>query len=181
MMSAVADLELLYPLSLFRQAEDEALPPYEVLEGQAVPAPYGDLLVHHGDMTSRLASFHGGTIVLEVLRREITEDAYRREVILRMSGSGLPVEYGAIEIFLSAFPEELRAKIVEGRLPLGGLLNAHQFAYHSEPRAFIRLGADPVMQRIFGTPGASDFYGRCNELLRADGELLARIVEVLRP
>ena len=53
-----------------------------------------------------------------------------------------PVEYGAIEINLAAFPEPLRAQIVEGQLPLGGLLNAHGFQYRSEPRGYLRaLGA----------------------------------------
>jgi chorismate-pyruvate lyase len=181
MMHVAADAELLYPLSLFRQAEHKPLPPFDVVEGHAVPPPYHDLLVHHGDMTSRLANFHEGKIVLEVLQREVTPESYRRQVVLRVEGSGLPVEYGAIEIFLEAFPESLRTQIVEGRLPLGGLLNAARFVYHSEPKAFIRLGADEVMRQLFEVQHATAFYGRCNELVREDGELLARIVEVLRP
>jgi len=181
MSSIATDAELLYPLSLFREAEGESLPTFEVVIGEAMPQPYRDLLVHRGDMTSRLEAFHGGRIVLDVLHREVTADAYRREVVLRVEESGLPVEYGAIEIFLMAFPEPVRAQIVEARLPLGGLLNAHRVEYGSQPKAFIRLGEDRVMSEIFEAEGARFFYGRCNELVRADGEPLARIVEVLRP
>ena len=181
-MSPVAtDAELLYPLSLFRQAEGAPLPAFEVIDGEAMPQPYRDLLVHGGDMTSRLAAFHEGRIVLEVLHREVTPEAYRREVVLHVEASGMPVEYGAIEIFLEAFPERLRPLIVEARLPLGGLLNAHHVTYRSQPKAFIKLAEDAMMSRIFGMKEAAGFYGRCNELVREDGELLARIVEVLRP
>ena len=146
-----------------------------------MPEPYRRLLVHDGDMTSRLEAFHQGEIVLTVLHREKTETAYRREVILRIEETGKPVEYGAIEIHLEAFAPELRARILEEHLPLGGLLNAHGVSYRSRPKAFIRLGADPVMGRLFGAPECPAFYGRCNQLLRADGEVLARIVEVLPP
>jgi hypothetical protein len=102
-------------------------------------------------------------------------------VVLHVTASGEPVEYGAIEIFLPAFPEQLRTEILEGKLPLGGLLNAHGVKYRSEPKAFIRLSDDATMCGIFRCTGSCAFFGRCNELRREDGELLARIVEVLQP
>jgi hypothetical protein len=146
-----------------------------------MPQPYRGLLVHNGDMTSRLAAFFGGDIVLEVLHREHTPDAYRREVVLHIEKNDLPVEYGAIEIDLSAFDGELRQLILEQHLPLGGLLNRFGIRYHSEPKGFIRLGADATMQRVFQAPDATQFYGRCNVLLGEGDRVLARIVEVLRP
>jgi chorismate-pyruvate lyase len=181
MTHVAADAELLYPLSLFRHTDGEELPSFDVIEGDAVPQPYRGLLVHRGDMTSRLAAHHGGEIVLEVLHREVTPDAYRREVVLHVAETGAPVEYGAIEIFLGAFPDYMRAEIVEAKRPLGGLLNAHRIAYRSQPKAFIKLGDDAIMHQIFGCAETHCFYGRCNELVRDDGQLLARIVEVLPP
>ena len=38
------------------------------MEPDAVPEPYHGLLVHHGDMTSRLAEYHEEAIVLEILQ-----------------------------------------------------------------------------------------------------------------
>jgi hypothetical protein len=137
--------------------------------------------VHRGDMTSRLAAFHRGEIFIEVLHHEHTESAYRREVVLRVEATGLAVEYGAIEIELEAFDGELRKLILEEHLPLGGLLNRFDVRYRSEPRAFIRLGDDAVMQRVFEMPQAHEFFGRCNVLLGENDRVLARIVEVLRP
>jgi chorismate-pyruvate lyase len=180
-MIAAASTDLLYPLTLFCEANGHALPACEVIDGGAMPRPYRDLLVHEGDMTSRLEAFHGGAIVIDVLHHEQAAEAYRREVVLRVEASGLAVEYGAIEIELSAFDGELRRLILEEHLPLGGLLNRFGMNYRSEPKAFIRLGADAVMQSVFEMPKAREFFGRCNLLLGENDRVLARIVEVLRP
>ena len=75
-----------------------------------MPEPYRRLLVHNGDMTSRLEDFHGGPVELEVLHREHATEAYRREVLLRTVSGGEAVEYGAIEIDLAAFDRELRRR-----------------------------------------------------------------------
>ncbi len=180
-MIAAAASDLLYPLSRFCEDGGHPLPSCEVIEGAEMPRPYRDLLVHQGDMTSRLEAFHRGEIIIEVLHHEHTPEAYRREVVLRVEASGLAVEYGAIEIDLSAFEGELRQLILEEHLPLGGLLNRFGVRYRSEPKAFIRLGGDIVMQRVFEMPEAQEFFGRCNVLLGENDRVLARIVEVLRP
>lgn len=178
----VADAnDLLYPLTLFCQNGGHPLPSCEPIEGAGMPDPYRGLLVHHGDMTSRLEAFFGGSIVIEVLHFEHTPEVYRREVVLRIEASGLPVEYGAIEIDLGAFDGELRQLILEQHLPLGGLLNRFGVRYRSEPKGFLKLGPDAVMQRVFGLPEAPQFFGRSNVLLNEDGRILARIVEVVRP
>jgi len=180
-MIATTSSDLLYPLRRFCADAGHALPTCEVIDGATMPEPYRSLLVHHGDMTSRLETFHDGGIVIEVLHQEQTAEAYRREVVLRVESSGLAVEYGAIEIHLDAFGEDLRRLILEHHLPLGGLLNRFKVNYRSEPKAFIRLGADPVMQRVFEAPEAREFFGRSNVLIGDGDQVLAQIVEVLRP
>ncbi len=181
MTLAETGAETLYPLSLFRQRAGVALPPCEVIEGPNMPEPYRRLLVHYGDMTSRLETFYNSPIVLHLLNREADEETYRREVVLMAGNNKLPVEYGAIEIQLGAFSPEIRKEILEERVPLGGLLNRQNIRYHSEPRAFFRLGADIELNALFSAAGSREFYGRGNDLLSDEGMLLARIVEVLRP
>jgi chorismate-pyruvate lyase len=173
--------ELLYPLSLFRQRDGRPLPIVQVIDGATMPEPYKSLLVHHGDMTSRLENFHGSPMKLRVLNLERSPDAYRREVLLCARESGLPVEYGAIEINLQPFEESLRSEILEGRLPLGGLLNRAKFGYRSEPRGYLRIMPDLTLCRLFGVDVAAAFFGRSNSLLAENGAVIARIVEVLRP
>jgi chorismate-pyruvate lyase len=172
---------LLYPLTLFRQRDRRPLPVIEPVDAALMPEPYRSLLVHHGDMTSRLEEFHQSALKLRALHVEETPHAYRREVLLCTRDAGVAVEYGAIEIRLDVFAETLRAEIVEARLPLGGLLNAHGIDYRSEPRAFFRVLPDLALCRHFGVEAATGFYGRSNRLLTADGTVFARIVEVLRP
>ncbi len=173
--------EFLYPLSQFRHREGVELGSFATVTEAAMPEPYRSLLVHDGDMTSRLEAFHGGAIHLEVLHREETGESYRREVVLRVAGSERPVEYGAIEIHLDQFGPTVRAAILAAREPLGGIMNEHQVVYRSEPQAFFRLASDGVMARLFGTADEQEFFGRCNVLRGGGGEILARIVEVLRP
>ena len=180
-MNSSTQLELLHPLTIFRKRDGRPLPIFEEIDGAAMPDPYRKLLVHNGDMTSRLEQFHGSPMKLRILHIERTGNEYRREVLLCAQDSGLPVEYGAIEIHLDAFPEELREQIVEGRLPLGGLLNRAHFIYSSSPRAYLRLLPDLSLSRLFGLENAAPQYGRCNILLDHAGIELAHIVEVLRP
>lgn len=180
-MIAAPASELLHPLTLFRGNDPGAVPAFEPIDGARMPQPYRELLVHHGDMTSRLEAFYGGEIVLELLHCEHTVEAYRREVVLRVAESRVPVEYGAIEINLARFDEDVRAAIIEAHLPLGGILNRFRVQYRSEPKAFVRIGPDSLMAQLFDTPTAQEYYGRCNVLRGADGEVLAQIVEVLRP
>jgi len=180
-IAAEPSTELLYPLSHFCRASGHPLPACEIIDGAVMPEPYRTLLVHQGDMTSRLEEFHRAPMKLRVLHRETSGDAYRREVLLCKADSGLPVEYGAIEINLAAFDEPLRELILEGRAPLGGLLNRHAIRYRSEPRAFLKLAPDSAMDAHFELADAHTLYGRSNVLLGGDDRVLARIVEVLRP
>lgn len=181
-MTTLADVsELLHPLTHFRRNGGSPLPSYEIIEAGDVPEPYRRLLVHDGDMTSRLEAFHRGPIVLDVLHREQTKDAYRREVLLRGEESRLPVEYGAIEIHLSSFARPLREKIIEAHTPLGGLLNQFGVQYRSQPRAFLKFAPDAEMDALFDMTGAHPLYGRANLLVGEGDRTLAQIVEVLRP
>jgi hypothetical protein len=180
-VSTYTQLELLHPLTIFRKRDGRPLLGFEEIDGASMPEPYRSLLVHNGDMTSRLERFHRSPMKLRVLHVERAGNEYRREVLLCAQDSGLPVEYGAIEIHLEAFPEELREQIVEGRLPLGGLLNRVGFVYGSSPRAFLRLLPDLSLSRLFGLENTFALYGRCNVLLDQSGAELAHIVEVLRP
>jgi chorismate-pyruvate lyase len=172
---------LLYPLNLFRQRDSHPLPAIEPLDGGAVPEPYRSLLVHTGDMTSRLEAFHHSSMTLRALHVEAQATMYWREVLLCTQDASLPVEYGAIEIRLEAFPEPLRAEIVTAKKPLGGLLNQNGMKYHSEPRGFFRVLPDLTLARLFEVDAGACFYGRSNRLVGPEGETLARIVEVLRP
>lgn len=156
--------------------------PLSWLSAADVPQPFQRLLVHDHDMTSELAGFHGDSIALQVLHARQSEDIYLREVVLRTSGSGAPVEYGLIEIHLAFFPAELRPRILAGDTPLGAILNASGLGYRSEPQGFFTVPSQALHEVFPHSPDGAVLYGRYNHLVRRDNSTrLARILEILPP
>lgn len=180
-MTSADTLDLLHPLTLLYETAGRALPSFDLVEPKVLPPAAHRLLVHTGDMTSKLEEFHADEMRLNVLHCDHAPDHYRREVMLYCAKTELPVEYGAIEIELAALDEPLRSEIVAGRLPLGGLLNRHGVRYRSQPRGFLRVAPDPRLAELFHLPAPVVLYGRANQLLDARNRVLAHIVEVLRP
>lgn len=180
-MTANATLEILHPLPVLYAAAAHPLPDFDLVEAKSLPTAAHRLLVHTGDMTSKLEEFFHDAMALRVLRCDHTPEHYRREVVLYCAQSGQPVEYGAIEIELGKFEEAIRAEIVRGHAPLGGLLNRHGVRYRSRPRGFLRVAPDVRLAEIFNLPAPVSLYGRTNQLLDAQDRVLASIVEVLRP
>jgi chorismate-pyruvate lyase len=174
-------LEILHPLPVLYAAAGRDMPEFERIEPSQLPPAARRLLVHSGDMTSKLEEFFRDDMALRVLQREHTPAHYRREVVLCCANGGLPVEYGAIEITLGAFTEPLQSEILAGRLPLGGLLNRHGIRYRSEPRAFLSVAPCAHLAEIFQLGAPCVLFGRSNRLLDSEERTLASIVEVLRP
>lgn len=180
-MTSTPTLEILHPLPLLYEAAAHPLPDFDLVDPKSLPAAAHRLLVHTGDMTSKLEEFFHDEMALRVLQCDHTAEHYRREVVLCCAKSGQPVEYGAIEIELASFDEKLRGEIVLGHSPLGGLLNRHGVRYRSRPRGFLRVAPDLRLAEIFQLPAPVSLYGRTNQLLDAQDRVLASIVEVLRP
>jgi chorismate-pyruvate lyase len=180
-VTSTPTLEILLPLPLLYEAASHPLPDFELVDSKSLPPAAHSLLVHTGDMTSKLEEFFADEMTLRVLQCDHTADHYRREVVLCCAKSGQSVEYGAIEIELSAFDESLRSEIVRGQQPLGGLLNRHAIRYRSRPRGFLRVAPDLRLAEIFHLPAPVSLFGRTNQLLDAQDRVLASIVEVLRP
>jgi chorismate-pyruvate lyase len=174
-------IEQCYPLDEFYSQHNLVLPPIEFLEGDQVPEPYRSLLVHSQDMTSTLERFHGETIHLEVLKHFQHSESYFREVVLILDQSQKIVEFGAIRIFLDRFEPLPRNLILEGRLPLGRIIQDFNVPFISQPSAFLRVGSDRWIQEILKLSQTETLYGRQNRLLNAEGQPLAEIVEILPP
>src|SRR5207247_9654503 len=109
---APATFALAHPLEEFYAQMGLALPPLQQVDGEAVPQPYKQLLVHQNDMTPTLEKFHGRDIHLRLLGRRRKGDRYFREVILLLDGTDEPVEFGAIKLYLDRFVAEARRQIL---------------------------------------------------------------------
>jgi hypothetical protein len=170
---------LVHPLDEFYAAAGLALPPFNEIDGEAMPEPYKSLLVHQHDMTPTLETFHQRSIHLQVLGRRRKADSYFREVVLRLDETNHAVEFGAIKINLALFPPGARREILEEHLPLGHILHEHKIPHNSRPRAYIRMASDKFINDVLGMTGAHVLYGRRNTLFDPQDRPLAEIVEIL--
>lgn len=170
---------LLFPLDRFYARENLSIPLAEPLTAQEVPEPYRSLLCGAHDMTPTLEEFHADRIRLEVLKRWEEGEALWRLVVLHLQENGRPVEFGAIVIHLSLFPEEAREQVLEGQCPLGTILATHHLYHTSHPQAFFRIQSHGMIGEALGVPNNDWLYGRRNYLRTQDGTILADILEIL--
>ena len=172
---------LAYPLIEFYRRNDHSLPPLEEIDPARIPEPYKSLLVHQHDMTSTLENFYGGRIRLQIVGRDRKGSDYFREVALLVEESSRPVEFGAIKISLDLFPEAAQAAILEEHWPLGRILKESKIAFNSQPRGFLRIASDKLINQVLHLNGAHLLFGRRNTLWNRAGRPLAEIVEILPP
>jgi chorismate-pyruvate lyase len=173
--------ELTTPLSRFYRAVAREQPRLDQVSAVDVPQPARELLVHADDMTPTLQGFFGDTIHLRTLNRQQESEIYAREVVLCLDRDDQAVEYGAIEIHYALFPRAAWADIQGERLPLGTILNEHCVAHRCRPGPYFQLQAGDFLQEVLRLESPDILYGRRNQLLRAEGALLADVLEVLPP
>jgi chorismate-pyruvate lyase len=174
-------LDLLYPLTEFYEQAGLSLPEVERMEASQIPEPYRSLLVHENDMTPTLERFHQQPVRLRMLNHQRRGDVYSREVLLLVSGSNTPVEFGAIRIYLHHFSPPAQQLILENRRPLGSILSSERITHTSHPRAYIRIASDMTIGQALQMESSQRLYGRRNVLLNSSEEVLAEIVEILPP
>lgn len=174
-------MDLLMPLHYFYAQQDRPLPEIHFLTGPEMPEPDRHLLVHASDMTPRLRDWHRCPISLSVVHAELSKDYVMRQVVLRRSTDGAPVEYGAIGIHLEGFPADVRTRIASGATPLGSLLEESAISHRSAPRAYFEVKADAHIAGLLHCPEGTFLHGRCNALSFPDGMVFADIVEILPP
>lgn len=137
------------------------------------------LLVHDNDMTSRLAEHHKNEITLDVHARSRLGNYLVRASVLKRGSDGAPVEFGAIGIHLEGFDDAAKNLILDGKVPLGGVLQQLNLPHTSHPKGYFRIVIDHRLADLLGGWEGQTLHGRCNELRHADGAPLAEVVEVL--
>lgn len=152
-----------------------------IMEDRQLPDPYRELLVHDRDMTPALESFHGDSLHLDVLSKELAGEVLLRLVMLVCDRDEQPVVYGVIRIFLDRFEDGVRALILDCYKPLGAILAQHQVVHTSHPTVFFAIQAKQSICEAFNLDGSQTLYGRQNELLDGAARSLAQVVEILPP
>ncbi len=154
-------------------------PTVEPVEPDEIPEPQRSLLVHERDMTGTLEDFRGRAPRLRLIRVQRTGDWLHRRVVLLVGDE--PVEFGSIRIHVSLFEGHALSEVLEGRLPLGGILRAHSIPYVCRPHNYFRRQSDALTEEAFALGRDAVLYGRFVSLERPDGEILAEVVEILPP
>ncbi len=178
-MPATRDLgELFAPLARFYQKSGVALPEIKPVDGHEIPGSARELLVHEGDMTSRLRAHHDSGIGLRVCSSVHEEADLYRLVVLFREDTEAPVEFGAIRIMLDRLPEAARLRVEAGKEPLGAILESEEVAFTSHPQSYFSYHSDAFISLLLDAPVHAPLYGRCN-ILATGGEAFAEIVEIL--
>ena len=157
------------------------MPRIERIEGDKIPQPDKDLLVHKSDMTRKLEAFHGGRIHLGVIRSQETKNKLSRQVVLLLDTDEKPVEFGAIRIHLDLFAPQAQRLIRDGRWPLGTILKEQDIKHSSDPKTFLRVTSDPVINSALSLTRAHLLYGRHNRICDSRHRTLAEMIEILPP
>jgi chorismate-pyruvate lyase len=173
--------KLLDPLAEFYSESGLPLPSAVEVDGAWVPEPYRSLLVHQHDMTPTLEAAYQQRIHLRLLKRIVSGDVVLRQVVLVLDSDEQPVEFGAIRIQLKQLSAEARPRILEGRLPLGRVLQDSGIEHSSRPVAYFHFEPDPQICAALNLKSAQRLYGRRNRLFIPSGEVLAEVVEILPP
>lgn len=183
MMETVREHVDLLPLTDFyrKGSSVRRLPEIAWIEPEQMPQPYRDLLVHDRDMTPTLEKYHETSLHIHVLNRSLEDGVLSREVILHLGEREQPVEFGAIKIHLDLLPPEPRGRVLEGRIPFGGILRDFDIEHFSQPSSFFWVKPDAMMMVALGLRFPKRLYGRCNTLTHLSGESLAEVVEILPP
>ena len=155
------------------------VPRLETQSPAEIPTPYRELLVHDADMTSTLKRFHRDTLKLDRLNVVEGDGFIEREVLLRRATDQEPVEYGVIRIMLSPFSPAAQEAIVEGRRPLGQILDDFEIPYQSSPSEFFRVGKCELLDGLFEDNEGTVRFGRVNSLSLPSGDQLAVVLEIL--
>jgi chorismate-pyruvate lyase len=172
---------LLDPLDQFYLESGLSLPSAVKVEGPSIPEPYRTLLVHEHDMTPTLEAACQQRIHLRLLKRKVSGDIVLREVVLVRDSDEQAVEFGAIRIHLEHLSADSRQLILEGKLPLGRVLQDFNIEHKSRPEAYFEVVADGQIREALGLAGGQRLYGRRNRLLTPSDNVLAEVVEILPP
>lgn len=173
--------DLFCPLTDFYSSHRTRPPRITPIEGDRLPRPYRDLLVHDQDMTSTLEAHFGVALHVRVLEKLVNTSHLTRQVVLEGAEGDIVAEFGAIRIVLDRFGAEARSEILDCRLPLGTILNRRGVAFACRPNAFFSFESDEIARRAFHLQGSHILYGRHNHLVDSTEQPLAEVVEILPP
>jgi hypothetical protein len=165
---------------LFAFFGDAELPKAEILSPDDVPAPYHDLLVHHGHMTETLEQFHGSPVNVHPYSVHRHGDMYGRKLDLTLASTQQMVMTGLMIINLTFVREDIARQIVEGKTPLGRLLVDNDVLREVSSGAYLRFHPEDPLVKRFSLSDRRPAYGRLATIFFGDKPAVD-LLEIVAP
>ncbi len=108
-----------------------------------------------------------------------TDHVLRRVALL--GEDGRPVEFGAIDIWLPPFTDQVQRDILACHAPFGAILHRHEIAYTSSPKGYFEIESNGFIGEALRMESPARLYARANILRSENDRIMARVVEILPP
>ncbi|MCG8585973.1 MAG: hypothetical protein MI757_14795 [Pirellulales bacterium] len=165
-------LEVLVGLFFF---DVDELGAFELVEKDAVPQPFRDLLAHDAHMTVTVEEFHNSPVDVAVLETSITQSQYARKILLTRQNDGKTVQWGIMRVSFSHLPDQVREEIEQAGTPLGRILIAHNVHRQVRLSALWKVTPGPALA---GHLGSEPVYGR-TAIIEVGGEPAIELLEIV--
>ena len=159
-------------ISMFGGAE-RLITSAEHIPSSQTPEPYKQLLVHDHHMTVTMESFHGDQVCVEILESQHSNNAYSRQIVLKLMETSRVVQFGIVRFHLEYVTPTVRDEILAGQTPLGRVLINHNVLRHIDLGAVMQIVAGHDLARALQTQVGTVTYGRlatifCNRVPAVD-------------
>lgn len=159
--------ELTKLTSLFSRGQ-ELIERAEHIPSALTPEPYKHMLVHDHHMTVTMEDYYKSPVTVKVLQTKLNGDIYDRKIILSTCDTGKVVQFGLVRFNLSYVTPDVRAELLEERIPLGRILINHNVLRHIDLGAILRITPGPELRDLLGAAPGQLTYGRmatifCNQ------------------
>lgn len=127
---------------------------------QYLPSKYKQLLDHSQSMTLRLEKFYRQEMAIKVIENQISNNIYKREIIMFGKRDYIPRELAYIEIFLKNLPSKSsRQRVIEGKEPFGKILIDCGVKTKAEIKNFFKIHKNNQMLK-YSKNHNDIYYGR---------------------
>jgi chorismate-pyruvate lyase len=150
------------------------------VEANEMPLPERTLLAHDDHMTVSMELFHNGPVALEVVTVHETATHYSRQILLRRSGDGAPVQFGVMRISLATVGEAVQKAIRARSQPLGRVLIEQNVLRKVHMVALYRVTAGPVLADLLGAVPGDGTWGR-TAMISVDRAPAIELLEIIAP
>lgn len=152
---------------------------FRPLSGDALPAPFGELLNHRSHMTVTVERFHRSLVDVRVARTCTTPPWYAREITLVTRDGGQVVQYGIVRLNYQTLDEPVWREIESQQTPLGRVLIQHNVLRELELCGLWEVTPGPALAQQLQLDVGQVTYGRTARIF-CNLEPAIELLEIVR-